>query len=123
VVASLEAAPLHHSAAKTVLVEPVISERVVLVGDAAHGCSPSLAQGLAAALEDAAALAAALEGAPCRTALDNYANRRRDVLAYLHRTTRLRTQVARLPEERRRAKLKAFGKATGPTVAPMKVGR
>lgn len=53
--------------------------RVVLVGDAAHSCPPTLAQGAAMALEDAAVLAEMLTGADALTPqlLDAFAERRR----------------------------------------------
>ncbi|MBO8196296.1 FAD-dependent monooxygenase, partial [Streptomyces oryzae] len=51
---------------------------VALLGDAAHAMTPNLGQGACQALEDAAVLAAALEGAPdVAVALDRYDAERR----------------------------------------------
>jgi 2-polyprenyl-6-methoxyphenol hydroxylase-like FAD-dependent oxidoreductase len=53
--------------------------RVVLAGDAAHSCPPTLAQGAAMALEDAAVLVELLlDGDDLATALGDYAARRRE---------------------------------------------
>jgi 2-polyprenyl-6-methoxyphenol hydroxylase-like FAD-dependent oxidoreductase len=53
--------------------------RVVLAGDAAHSCPPTLAQGAAMALEDAAVLAELLLGGDdLETALAAYTTRRRE---------------------------------------------
>jgi 2-polyprenyl-6-methoxyphenol hydroxylase-like FAD-dependent oxidoreductase len=54
------------------------SDRMVLVGDAAHAASPAAAQGASMALEDAVALAAALrEHADPAAAFASYSTRRR----------------------------------------------
>ena len=54
------------------------SDRMVLVGDAAHAASPAAAQGASMALEDAVALAAALGEHPDpAAAFAAYATRRR----------------------------------------------
>ena len=51
--------------------------RVVLIGDAAHACSPTLAQGGSLAIEDAVVLAELLAGEPSiDTALDAFVARR-----------------------------------------------
>lgn len=71
---------------------------VVLVGDAAHACSPSMAQGSAMAFEDALVLAETLSGKPHRDAvpelLGGYRTRRaarlRFVLDQNHRRDRAR---------------------------------
>jgi 2-polyprenyl-6-methoxyphenol hydroxylase-like FAD-dependent oxidoreductase len=60
-----------------VLDEPWNRGRVVLVGDAAHSCPPTLAQGCAQALEDAVVLAELLVTAPdVEQALPHYTARR-----------------------------------------------
>lgn len=49
-----------------------VFDRVVLVGDALHGCPPSLQQGVGMSLEDINCLADNLEHSPLEVALDNY---------------------------------------------------
>jgi 2-polyprenyl-6-methoxyphenol hydroxylase-like FAD-dependent oxidoreductase len=54
-------ARIHHTRFETHLLDaPWNRSRVVLIGDAAHTCPPTIAQGGAMALEDAAVLAALL---------------------------------------------------------------
>ena len=61
-----------------VVEDPWFRGRVVLAGDAAHSCPPTLAQGAAQALEDATVLAEELLAAPdVETALGAYTARRR----------------------------------------------
>src|SRR5439155_25942292 len=51
--------------------------RVALLGDAAHAMTPNLGQGACQALEDAATLAAVLDGTEVGPALDRYDRLRR----------------------------------------------
>jgi 2-polyprenyl-6-methoxyphenol hydroxylase-like FAD-dependent oxidoreductase len=61
-----EAARVNYTQFEThVLPAPWNRGRVVLIGDAAHVCPPTLAQGAAQALEDAAVLAEVLLGSEC----------------------------------------------------------
>src|SRR5262249_23081992 len=57
-------APVHFGPAEEIERDQWRAGRVVLVGDAAHACSPTLAQGASMAFEDAVVLAELLEGAP-----------------------------------------------------------
>jgi FAD-dependent urate hydroxylase len=67
---------------------------VVLVGDAAHATSPTLAQGAAMALEDAVVLATALRQAPTvAEALEEYERRRRPRTGWVLDQTRDRDQL------------------------------
>lgn len=50
------------------------SNRVALIGDAGHGCSPMLQQGAACALEDVIALSELLKHFPVEDALSHYEN-------------------------------------------------
>ncbi|MEW1959526.1 FAD-dependent oxidoreductase [Kineococcus sp. NPDC059986] len=73
--------PVNYTRFETHLVEgPWHRGRVVLVGDAAHSCPPTIAQGAAQALEDSAVLAEVLLQAPAwdEDVLVRYADRRRD---------------------------------------------
>jgi 2-polyprenyl-6-methoxyphenol hydroxylase-like FAD-dependent oxidoreductase len=56
--------------------------RTVLVGDAAHAMSPSIAQGVALAVEDALVLAETLSSLPVETALAAYEERRAPRIAW-----------------------------------------
>jgi len=63
---------------------------VVLIGDAAHACSPSMAQGGSLALEDAVVLAEELaRQADRETALSAYVARRRPRVDWVRRRTRV----------------------------------
>lgn len=54
------------------------SNRVALIGDAAHACSPLLQQGAASALEDVIALTELLQHFPIQTAFSHYATFRNE---------------------------------------------
>ena len=68
--------------------------RTVLVGDAAHAMSPSIAQGVALAVEDALVLADTLSSLPVEQALSAYQERRAPRVAWVraqaHRRDRTR---------------------------------
>jgi 2-polyprenyl-6-methoxyphenol hydroxylase-like FAD-dependent oxidoreductase len=57
--------------------------RTVLVGDAAHAMSPSMAQGVALAVEDALVLAETLSSLPVEQALSAYQERRAPRIAWV----------------------------------------
>ena len=72
---------------------------VLLVGDAAHATSPSLAQGAAMALEDAVVLGAVLRESPhdVSQALAEYERRRRPRTGWVHARTRERDRTRDVP--------------------------
>jgi 2-polyprenyl-6-methoxyphenol hydroxylase-like FAD-dependent oxidoreductase len=85
--------------------------RTVLIGDAAHAMSPSIAQGVALAVEDALVLAETLSDRPVYEALPAYEQRRAERTAWIraqaHRrdsarglTPALRDRVLRLTGRR-----------------------
>lgn len=92
------------SPAEQAWVDDPIAGRVVLVGDAWHAATPSMAQGASLAVEDAFVLAAelrvhGLEGIDA--ALGRYSERRRPRTAHVQQATAMRNQLAALPLEQR----------------------
>ena len=64
--------------------------RTVLIGDAAHAMSPSMAQGVGLALEDALVLAETLSSLPVREALPAYEEQRAPRIAWVRAQTHRR---------------------------------
>ncbi|WP_436535272.1 FAD-dependent monooxygenase [Actinoplanes sp. HUAS TT8] len=88
---------------------------VVLIGDAAHACSPSMAQGGAMALEDAVVLASLLAEAPDRAAvpavLENYRVRRAARIRFVLEQNHRRDRARNLPGLVRKVAFRRFGPA------------
>lgn len=75
-----------------------VDGRIVLIGDAAHACSPSMAQGGAMALEDALVLADELAaGGPVPSALERYQRRRATRVAFVLEQNHRRDKARNLP--------------------------
>jgi 2-polyprenyl-6-methoxyphenol hydroxylase-like FAD-dependent oxidoreductase len=97
-------------------IEQVAEERwgrgaVVLVGDAAHGMSPNMAQGAALAFEDALVLAACLRDASSvADALAGFVARRSRRTGWVRAQTHRRDQTRNLPPVLRDLTLRAFGR-------------
>jgi len=93
------------SAADTAWVEDPVAGRAVLIGDAWHATTPSMAQGAAMAAEDALVLAQELgrDPRPCAIggALRRFAARRLPRVRHVQDTTAMRNQLATLPLEQR----------------------
>lgn len=106
--------------AEFLFVDDPVTDRVVLVGDAAHGCGPSLAQGAASALEDALHLARFVDPHDLGPSLRRYAESRHDKLQYIQRASIRRTQIAQLDGATRAGRLRAFGKAAQQVVGPIR---
>jgi FAD-dependent urate hydroxylase len=84
---------------------------VVLVGDAAHGMSPNMAQGAALAFEDALVLAACLHDAARVTdALAAFVARRSRRTGWVRAQTHRRDRTRNLPPAMRNLILRAFGR-------------
>jgi FAD-dependent urate hydroxylase len=84
---------------------------VVLVGDAAHGMSPNMAQGAALAFEDALVLATALHAAGTVTdALAGFVARRSERTGWVRAQTHRRDRTRNLPPALRDLTLRAFGR-------------
>jgi 2-polyprenyl-6-methoxyphenol hydroxylase-like FAD-dependent oxidoreductase len=90
--------PLYFSRIETVQPRTSFSGRVVLIGDAAHATSPSMAEGAGMACEDALLLAAAI-AAPgdLDTALGCYAARRKPRVDWVQGQSETRDRLRRLP--------------------------
>jgi FAD-dependent urate hydroxylase len=97
-------------------IEQVAEERwgrgaVVLVGDAAHGMSPNMAQGAALAFEDALVLAACMRAAgTVSDALAAFVARRSRRTGWVRDQTHRRDQTRNLPPILRDLTLRAFGR-------------
>ncbi|WP_158617479.1 NAD(P)/FAD-dependent oxidoreductase [Legionella sp. km772] len=74
-----------------VRVFPWHKQRVVLIGDAAHGMSPQLGQGANLGLIDAKVLFECCKGADIPTALARYSQERKSQLAYYQQASRFVT--------------------------------
>jgi FAD-dependent urate hydroxylase len=96
-------------------IEQVAAERwgrgaVVLVGDAAHGMSPNMAQGAALAFEDALVLAACLrEAGSVAEALAGFVARRHPRTSWVRAQTHRRDRTRGLPPVLRDQVLRVFG--------------
>jgi FAD-dependent urate hydroxylase len=110
--AQLEDRTLIHEAP----IEQVAEERwgrgaVVLIGDAAHGMSPNMAQGAALAFEDALVLAASLRQAgSLPEALAGFVARRSPRTGWVRAQTHRRDRTRNLPPLLRNLTLRAFGR-------------
>jgi FAD-dependent urate hydroxylase len=97
-------------------IEQVAEERwgrgaVVLIGDAAHGMSPNMAQGAALAFEDALVLAASLRQAgSLPEALAGFVARRSPRTGWVRAQTHRRDRTRNLPPLLRNLTLRAFGR-------------
>jgi FAD-dependent urate hydroxylase len=98
------------------LIEQVTEERwgrgaVVLVGDAAHGMSPNMAQGAALAFEDGLVLAGCLRDAATVTdAVAAFVARRSPRTGWVRTQTHRRDRTRNLPPALRDLTLRAFGR-------------
>jgi 2-polyprenyl-6-methoxyphenol hydroxylase-like FAD-dependent oxidoreductase len=84
--------------------------RTVLIGDAAHACSPSMAQGGAMALEGAVVLAEILAGQPVEQALATFQARRTDRVAWVLEQNHRRDRARLLPTPLRNGLLRLAGR-------------
>jgi FAD-dependent urate hydroxylase len=97
-------------------IEQVAEERwgrgaVVLVGDAAHGMSPSMAEGAALAFEDALVLAACLrDGGSVAEALAGFVARRHPRTGWVRAQTHRRDRTRQLPPLLRDLTLRTVGR-------------
>ncbi len=102
--------PIHYGPIEEVRLKDWISGRVVLLGDAAHGCSPNMAEGAGMAMEDAVVLAEELSRSTDITkALRAYMERRRPRVDWVQNQCRARDKMRSLPALPRAAVLRLFG--------------
>ncbi len=105
-----DSAPIHVAPIEQVVEEGWGRGAVVLVGDAAHGMSPNMAQGAALAFEDALVLAACLRAAETVSdALARFAARRSRRTRWVRAQTHRRDQTRNLPPILRDLTLRGFG--------------
>ena len=94
-------AAVQFSAAEMAWVEDPVAGRVVLIGDAWHAATPSMAQGGSMAAEDALVLARELgrdrRGGAIEDSLRRFAARRLPRVRHVQETTAMRNQLAALP--------------------------
>ena len=103
--------PIHEAPIEQVAEERWGRGAVVLVGDAAHGMSPNMAQGAALAFEDALVLAACLrDAATVRDAVAGFVARRSPRTGWVRAQTHRRDRTRGLPPVLRDQILRAFGR-------------
>jgi FAD-dependent urate hydroxylase len=105
------AADIHVSTIEEVALDSWVRDHVVLIGDAAHATSPSMAQGAAMALEDALVLADCLRDIQAiPDALAAFEARRRPRTDWVRAQTRRRDHTRHLPPTVRDNVLRVFGR-------------
>ena len=103
-------AHVHYGPIEEVQLEDWVKDRIVLLGDAAHGCSPSMAEGAGMAMEDALVLVEELSrGTDVSKALFAYAERRRPRVDWVQNQCRARDRMRSLPALPRAVMLRLFG--------------
>lgn len=105
--AGLAAAPVHVAPIEEVVLERWVRGRVVLIGDAAHGMSPNMAEGAGMALEDALVLADTVASGG---SLAEFEGRRHPRVAFVRGQTRRRDHTRRLPPAIRNIALRVAGR-------------
>lgn len=116
-------AAVQFSAADSAWVEDPVAGHVVLIGDAWHATTPSMAQGAAMAAEDALVLAQELGRDPrpggISEALRRYAARRQPRVRHVRDTTAMRNQLAALPLGQRLGVLPHWEQISMASFAPL----
>ena len=103
---------IHFSPIEEVVVDTWVQGRVVLIGDAAHATSPSMAEGASMALEDALVLTQMLttHGSPAE-ALSAFSERRHARIRWVRQRTHRRDRIRTLPVPLRNLALRLLGPA------------
>lgn len=103
-------AQVHFSRIEQVVMDDWVKGHVVLIGDAAHASSPSIAEGAAMAMEDALVLAETLNAtADISDALAGYMRRRKPRVDWVQKQCVARDKMRRLPAWGRIPLLKLAG--------------
>ena len=99
---------VHFAPIEEVTVEPSVTGRIVLIGDAAHATSPNMAQGACMALEDALVLSEMLaSGGRVADQLLAFSERRRARIRWVQQRTHRRDRVRSLPASLRNIALRS----------------
>ena len=99
---------VHFAPIEEVTVEPSVTGRIVLIGDAAHATSPNMAQGACMALEDALVLSEMLaSGGRVGDQLLAFSERRRARIRWVQQRTHRRDRVRSLPASLRNIALRS----------------
>ncbi len=107
-----ESTALHRSNLEEVLARRYVAERLVLIGDAAHACSPNMAQGAGMAIEDALVLANLLDASgPSEPSLNEFHERRMTRVAWVQQQCRARDKLRGSSDLVRNLVLRHFGTA------------
>jgi 2-polyprenyl-6-methoxyphenol hydroxylase-like FAD-dependent oxidoreductase len=103
---------IHFSPIEEVVFDTWVQGRVVLIGDAAHATSPSMAEGASMALEDALVLSQMLatHDSPAE-ALSAFRERRRARVRWVRQRTHRRDRIRTLPSPLRNLALRLAGTA------------
>ena len=97
--APIERETIHFGRINQVKLQSWVERRVVLVGDAAHASSPSMAQGAGMAVEDSLILAEELTASEnTDQALQNYEMRRRPRVNWVQKQCEARDRIAHPPQ-------------------------
>ncbi len=105
-----DAQPVHAARLREISPKTLHKGNIVLIGDAAHATSPSMAQGAGMALEDALVLADALAGGgSVSAALEAFSARRIGRVRWVQKQSRKRDKVRTLPGALRNFVLDRFG--------------
>jgi 2-polyprenyl-6-methoxyphenol hydroxylase-like FAD-dependent oxidoreductase len=101
---------IHYSSLQEVRLKDWVKGRAVLLGDAAHGCSPNMAEGAGMAMEDALVLAEELaRHSGIGKAFRAYVERRKPRTGWVQKQCRVRDTMRALPASPRAAILRLFG--------------
>ena len=101
----------HFSPIEEIVQQPSVKGRVVLIGDAAHGMSPNMAQGASLAVEDAIVLAETMsERSSPDEGLSSFVLRRTQRISGVREATHRRDKTRALPPTFRDLVLRVAGK-------------
>ncbi|MDM9648696.1 FAD-dependent monooxygenase [Rhizobium sp. S163] len=100
----------HRSLIEEVPLRDYIADHLVLIGDAAHASSPSMAQGAALAIEDAIVLSECVSRRPLLAdALSSYQARRRERVSWVREQSHARDKLRSAPDFVRGLILRSVG--------------